>query len=41
MRQAVENGGDVGLWIQTVQLCGFGDGVDDRSALTARIAADE
>ena len=41
VRQAVENGGDVGFRIQAVQLRGFRDGVDDRSPLPACIAADE
>ncbi len=39
--EPVEDGGDVGLWIEAVQLRGFGDGVDDRSPLPACIAADE
>jgi hypothetical protein len=41
VREAVEDGGDVCLWIQTVQLGGFRDGVDDRGSLPASIAADE
>ena len=41
VRQAVENGGDVGFRIQAVQLRGFRDGVDDRGPLPASIAADE
>jgi hypothetical protein len=40
-REAVEDRGDVGLGIQAVQLCGFGDGVDDRRSLTPCIAANE
>ena len=39
--EAVEHGCDVGFRIEAVQLRGFGDGVDDRSALPAYIATDE
>ena len=39
--EAVEDGGDVGLWIQTVQLRGFRDGVDDRGPLPTSVATDE
>ena len=40
-REAVEDGGDVGLRVEAVQLRGLGDGVDDRSALPTCVAADE
>jgi hypothetical protein len=39
--EPVEDGGDVGLWIEPVQLRGLGYGVDDRSPLSACVAADE
>jgi hypothetical protein len=35
--EPIEHGGDVGFRIEAVQLRGFGDGVDDRSALPAYI----
>ena len=41
VREAVEHGGDVGLGIEAVQLRGFRDGLDDRGALPACIAAHE
>src|SRR3712207_9315130 len=39
--EPVEDGGDIGLRVEAVQLRGLGDGVDDRSALSPCIAADE
>jgi len=39
--EPVEDGGDVGLRVEAVQLRGLGDGVDDRSSLPACVTADE
>ena len=33
--EAVKHGGDVGFWVQAVQLCGLGDGVDDGGVIAA------
>jgi len=38
--EAVDHSGDVGLWIETIQLGGLGDGVDDRRAFAAGIGAE-
>jgi hypothetical protein len=35
--EPIEHGGDVGFRVETVQLRGFRDGVDDRGALPACI----
>jgi hypothetical protein len=39
-REAVEDGGDVGLRVEAVQLRGFGDGVDDGGTLAACVGAE-
>jgi hypothetical protein len=39
--EAVEHGGDVGFWVQAIQLGGFGDGVDDGGAIAARVRSEE
>ena len=39
--QAVQHAGEISLGIETVQLCGLDDRVDDCRAVTAAIRADE
>jgi hypothetical protein len=38
---AINDGGDVGLWIEAVQLCAFDQRVEDSGPVAAAIAADE
>ena len=38
---AVDDVGEIGFWIEAVELCGFEDGVDDGDAVATSLGAEE